>query len=283
MGRSGYWFSNSKAACITPLFLCCPKPRADTDPSASSPSSIYQAHWKYSIPNDAFQSDKQRHGCLIQAALPAARQNPASAAVQFFAPYKCQCLGRGEEGKTKAKSRQAWQPKKYSHMKTSSRKKKQEKKSRKTSQQKEGVLWMSPLTPHCPLGTLFLCSPNSTELHTEDSPCPPSLPPQPSAQRTQQPQRFKLSNNSSFTSERSNKRGSKIITAQSWVQRLPPDQPFVQQIRDCQRNSDGFHMPGKGQVRALSSLPVAHHHSWLFSLIHHKQSQSRGAAMFLQN
>lgn len=158
-----------------------------------------------------------------------------------------------------------------------------EKKSRKTSQQKEGVLWMSPLTPHCPLGTLFLCSPNSTELHTEDSPCPPSLPPQPSAQRTQQPQRLKLSNNSSFTSERSNKRGSKIITAQSWVQRLPPDQPFVQQIRDCQRNSDGFHMPGKGQVRALSSLPVAHHHSYLFSLIHHQQSQSRGAAMFLQN
>lgn len=47
------------------------------------------------------------------------------------------------------------------------------------------------------------------------------FPPQPSAQKTQKPESFKLSNNFSLTSERSDKRGSKMIKAQSRV-RSPP-------------------------------------------------------------
>lgn len=118
-------------------------------------------------------------------------------AEHLFAPHKSQCLKSAEEkGKAKAKSRQAWQPAKYSQKKTISRKKTGKKKQKKIRTEGRKVYFRCPLWEPC--SSLV----PATELHTEDSPCPPSLSPQPSAWRTHQPQRFKPPNNSSPTSER---------------------------------------------------------------------------------
>lgn len=171
----------------------------------------------------------------MQEARPTARQNSASAAVQrsYFHLINPNPFEVGEKKKQRQKAgRLGSLSRSTLTRKPATKKESEQKDDRCTSNFISNTSLPSgnPLPPYVPMAHTYKLQrfslstkENVSFQRHKHNMC---FPPQPSAQKTQKPENFKLSNNFSLTSERSEETHSKIIKAQSQVHSPPLGPPL---------------------------------------------------------